>query len=362
MNDKMIKTGFACLLWAMTASVFAAAANDNALSVIAFKTQLVETNPSVTVLGQLTAQKSVALVAKVSDQIVKKHYRDGELVRKGQLLIELDAKQELAQLEEISVLVEESNKQYVRVKNIATKGNVTDSQIDERYREWKKNLAKQKVIEAQLADRQVIAPFDGKIGLSLVHEGDFVQAGTTVVTLDDQKAMLLDIALPEIYLANLQPGLLVSVESAAYPEQVFKGQITAISPQLDPVTRLVQLRALVENTDLKLQTNMVVSVKLDLPVKNQLQIPNNAILMLGDYQYVYRLKAKQDGMYQAEKVSIKTGQIGSHFTEVITGLNADDLIVSQGIMRVNRKQSIKIKGYESDQSQAELLAPLSQAK
>ena len=119
---------------------------------------------------------------------------------------------------------------------------------------------------------------------------------------------------------------------------------------------MVQVRALIDNPDGLLKSNMLVQAVINLPERSILKIPNSAILRLGDHQYVYHLKKTEEG-YQAQKVEIKTGVIESDYTEIISGLNEHDLVVSQGIMRVNSQDTVLIKALQNDHSQEELLKP-----
>jgi len=327
------------------------------VKVIAYQIEQTAIPQNLNLLGHLQASQSVILLASATDRVHKLHFREGQQVVKNQLLVELNIEEELAQLEEIKVEVEESEKQYYRVKNIEGKGMVTASLIDEKYREWKKSIAKQKVIEAQIEDRKIVAPFNGFIGLTTLTEGALIQAGSQIATLDNSQLMKLDLLVPIQYLSAMKSNLKVSVLSAAFPDRTFSGHVAIISPVLDPETRMIQVRALVENPDQLLKTNMMVQVEIDLPQRVVLQVPNSAVLMLGDHQFAYRLKEKEQGGYQFDKVVIKTGQIGAVYTEVTQGLEPEDLVISQGIMRVNSKSHILIKGLENSHSQEALLKP-----
>ena len=327
------------------------------VEVIAYQVERVPVSQNLNLLGHLQASQSASLVASATDRVQKLHFKEGQQVVKNQLLVELNIEEELALLEEIKVTVTESEKQYFRVKNIEGRGTVTAALIDEKYREWKKSIAKQKVIEAQISDRKIVAPFDGLVGFTNLTEGALVQAGSHIVTIDNSQLMKLDLRVPTHYLKEIKPNLKVVIHSPAFPNKTFQGKVSVISPRLDADTRLIQVRALVENSDQLLRTNMMVHAEINLPDRIVLQIPNSAILMLGDHQFAYRLKQKEQGGYQLQKVAIKTGNIGPVYTEVIAGLNEKDLVISQGVLRVNSQSNIQIKGLQNTSSQAELLKP-----
>lgn len=327
-----------------------------ALPVIAFETQAVSQPQQIHALGTLQASQSIQIAATVTDKIHAIHFEDGQWVRKSQLLLELNSAEELARLEQAKALSEETWLQYQRVKNVVGRGSVTQAQVDEKYREWQTAVAQRKIYEAQVADRRLYAPFEGELGLSQVAVGALVSAGEPIVTLDDTRRMKLDLLVPVKYLAHLSRGQAVSLTTSAYPERVFKGQIQAISPRIEQNVRMVQVRALVENPEHLLKTNMLVEARLQLPPQTQLQIPNSALLMIGDREFVYRLHAKGDS-YITEKIEVKSGQIGSAMTEITHGLKAGDLVVSQGVMRLKPNMTVRLKALENNHSQEALLRP-----
>ncbi|PLA74572.1 efflux transporter periplasmic adaptor subunit [Hydrogenovibrio sp. SC-1] len=319
--------------------------------------EVIETASPVkqTLLGSLEAKSSIDVVAKATDVITAIYFKEGEWVRKSALLVEQNAEEELALLEESKELEAEAKRQYDRVKGIEGKGSVTVSLIDERYRLWKTAAAKRKVIQAQVADRRIYAPFSGQLGFRQLSEGAFVTAGTKIVSLDDTSQMILDLLVPERYLSGIHLEQPIEVRTEAYRAEVFTGHVSAISPRVDPVMRMVQVRAMVDNPKAKLKTNMMVEAQLVLKAQASLKIPNSAIEMLGDRQFVYRLQPNGTESYGLEKVEIETGQKGHNLTEILQGLAAGDKIVSQGLMGISLKRPVVIKAMQTGQDQASLL-------
>lgn len=336
--------------------VTALSSKSQAVPVIAYSVKPVKIPVNIEVLGRLHAKESVDITANVTEIVQAIHFKDGEKVRKSQLLVELNSQEELALLEEAKEATEEAKRQYDRVKEIEGRGSVTRSLIDERYRLWKTTEAKRKVIQAQLADRRLYAPFSGQVGFRQLSVGALVQAGTKIVSLDDTSQMKLDLLLPSQYLSNLKIGQAVEIETASYPGRRFKGVLRAISPRVEANLRMIQARALIANPKAELKTNMMVQAFLHLPPQAKLMIPNSAILMLGDRQFVYRLKPSDaSGIYQLEKVEIETGDRKAKLTQILKGLQEGDLIVSQGLMRISLRKPVRIKAMQSGQPQDVLL-------
>lgn len=326
-------------------------------SVIAYRVVPLAIPVDIEVLGALQSNAAVNITANVTETVTKLHFEDGQQVKKGQLLVTLNSREEAALQEEAKEIAEEAKRQYDRVKEIEGRGTVTRSLVDERYRQWKAAEAKQKVIAAQLADRRLYAPFSGQLGFRQLSEGALVQSGTKIVSLDDTRHMKLDMLIPSRYLANLSLGQAVRVHSNAYPKQTFTGKISAISPRVQADLRMVQVRALVNNPKHLLKSEMLVKAFLHLPTEKELMIPNTAILMLGDRQFVYRLKAKPNrpDTFSVEQVEIDTGERRAKFTQVLSGLTEGDAIVSQGIMQLSDKKTAKVMVWQDGQKQSELV-------
>jgi membrane fusion protein (multidrug efflux system) len=124
---------------------------------------------------------------------------------------------------------------------------------------------------------------------------------------------------------------------------------------------MIQVQARIQNPEFKLKTHMLVEAQIALPPQTQLHIPNTALLMQGDHEFVYRLTPssqaqwQQNGWYEAQKIEVKSGRIGPSRTEIRSGLEPGDLVVSQGVMRVDPKTPVKIKAMQDDAAQAQLL-------
>ncbi len=325
------------------------------VSVIAYQVGIEELPQSIEVLGELKAIQSVELKANISEVVSKIHFKDGQTVAKDQLLIEFNDKQELAELKEKQISASEAKKQYYRLKNLQGRANVSESQIDEQYRTWQVLEAQINTLKTQLTDRTIRAPFSGQLGLKQFYEGAFIEQGDSLITLNNIEKMQLDLLVSERYLADISVGQKVLVTAEPYPEKEFMAQVMAISPQLDANSRMIKLRAHIDNNQHLLKTNMLVKAMIQLKSKTQLTVPNKAILMLGDHNYVYRLQASTDNRYRVEQVKVEIGEIGERRTEIVKGLRNNDIIISQGVLQVNPRKEVVIKNFENNRSQHELL-------
>lgn len=339
-------------------SVIAAPPTPPPLAVIGYEIKPITQTPSFVALGRLQAKQSVEIAATVTERVKSLHFNEGQYVKRNQLLIELDDQEERASLQEAKALSVEAQRQYQRVKEMENKGSVTVSMIDEKFRQFQTAQAQIEVVEARIADRQVRAPFDGQLGFSLISVGAMVSPGAKIITLDDTSDMYLDLYVSTQYLAQLKIGLALSTEVGSYPNLIFKGKIIAISPQLEADLRLVQVRALIPNPQGLLKTNMSVKAKIQLEPKTQLRVPNTALMMLGDHTYVYRMVAdsnSENKQFNAVRTSVTLGDTDVNSSEIISGLNTDDLVVSQGVLKLKPNSPVTLKALENNQEQADLL-------
>lgn len=324
--------------------------------IVAYDVRPVALPMSLELLGKLESNDSVDIAANVTERVKAIHFKDGQRVRKSQLLVELTSDEEFALLEETKESAAEAKRQYDRVKEIEGRGTVTRSLIDERYRQWKTAEAKRKVIQAQIADRRIYAPFAGVVGLRNISVGALVQPGTKIVSLDDTRQMRLKLLLPSRYLGDLKIGQAVTIESSAYPQRRFAGKLEAISPRLEANIRMIQALARVDNADGLLKSEMMVRAFIELPTREQLMVPNTAILMLGDRQFVYRLEpGDKETVYRLVRTEVETGERRNRMTQILSGLKSGDRVVSQGLMGISLNRPVTIKSMQDGRPQSELL-------
>lgn len=330
--------------------------------IIAFKAKN-ETQPNTLfVLGSLRAFQSTHIAAPVSERIEKVFITDGQRVSKGELLFKFNDAEEQALLKQAQLEVIETRRQHQRLLDIKDSSLVTQAQIDEKQTAWQTAIAKQKNIQVQIDDRKVLAPFKGQLGFSDISVGNQIDTGDVLVSLDDVDVMKLDVLVPARNLSDIQLNQTILARTEAYPNTTFKGRIVAVSPQLEAQSRMVKVRAHIDNSERKLKTNMMVKAQINLSEKQVVVVPNSAILMLGDHNYIYRLNPNENNTYKVEKITVKPGQVGDKYTEIKSGIAENDIVISQGVMRVKPKSTVTIKAFENDLAQEALLKPTNSNK
>jgi membrane fusion protein (multidrug efflux system) len=291
-------------------------------------------------LGTLTANESVELTASVSETISAIHFDDGERVEKGQVLIEMTNREEHAQLEEARATVNEAKRQYQRIQSLEEQGTAAKALLDERKREWETARARLAAIESRLADRLIKAPFAGVVGLRDISVGALVQPGDLITTLDDDSIMKLEFPIPGTYLEAVRPGLEIIATSRAFPGRSFSGKVKSVNSRIDPATRSVRVRALLPNPERLLKPGLLMQVVLLHNPREALVIPEEALIPLGNEQFVYTVDTS-DGN-KAVKHGIRIGGRRPGDVEVLEGLKAGDQVISHGTLKVRPGEPVNI--------------------
>lgn len=288
-------------------------------------------------IGTTYAKESVVLTASLTEHMVRINLKDGERVKKGDVLVELDTEVDKARLASAKALLEESGKQLERTQTLARRGITAETRLDERERTRDTSKADVARITAEI-DRKIIkAPFDGVLGLKRISVGMLVQPGTELATLQDISVLKLDFTVPELYMTSLKQGQDIIARTAVYPNREFKGQIATVEKRVDAVTRAVTVRAMLPNKDSELAPGMLMTVNIIRERSMVLLIPEEAVVAIGEQRYVYKL----EGGDKVKRVEIATGRRIPGFLEVTGGLNESDKIVVEGTIRVKDGSTVK---------------------
>lgn len=314
-------------------------------AVIVAKVQQASFEDRIEALGTLRANESVELTAAVTETVSALYFDDGQRVAADTLLVEMTSTEEHAQLEEAQSLLDEAARQYRRVQSLATQGTASQSLLDERRRELETARARLAAIESRLSDRLIKAPFAGVLGLRKISVGALVEPGDLITTLDDDTQMKLDLAVPNVYLGSLRPGLGVVATTRAYGERRFTGEVRSIDSRVDPVTRSVQVRVLLPNPERLLKPGMLMQVSLRKDPRETLVIPEAALMPLGREQYVL-IASPEGDLYKVERRRIVIGSRRPGEVEVIDGLNEGDWVITEGTVRVRPGQQVDVRAVD----------------
>ena len=196
-------------------------------------------------------------------------------------------------------------------------------------------VKKGEVIVALKDGKNVIADFDGKIGKREIAQG-VLGSNSLIVTLDDLKKIIIDIKIPEKYVGVLKPGLKAEIISSAF-KKAFEGRVDSISSRIDPSTRSILARILVNNSNYEIIPGQLMTVKVIYNEENQIGVPESAVTIQGNTAFVYIVNADI-----AEKRNIKIGKRNFGKVSIASGVNEGEIVISEGVSKVRDKIKVKI--------------------
>jgi len=294
-------------------------------------------------LGNARANESVDISSKTSNVVTAVRFRDGERVKRGQLLVELDDAQTRADAAAAEAAVAESERLYNRSRELMSTGALSKAQFDQLEATLKANRARLAAAEARLADTVIRAPFSGRVGLRRVSVGTLISPGDVITTLDDTSVIKLDFSVPENFLATLREGLAVRATAPAFPGRSFSGKVSSIDSRIDMNTRSVTVRALLANEDGALRPGMFLNVSLANDEREALVIPEEALTPEAEKQFVYVVA---DGKAALREVRIGQRRPGS--VEIVSGLSEGEQVIVEGTQKVRNGAPVRVTEMSAD--------------
>ena len=228
-------------------------------------------------------------------------------------------------IETFGTAIAKNSKTY-RIKKEEIQGKIN---IENRF------VKKGEAIVKLITGENIIADFEGKLGKREIAQG-VLGSNSLIITLDDLKKIIIDIKVPENYVGVLKPELKAEITSSAF-NKVFKGKIETISSRIDPSTRSILSRVIVDNSKFEIIPGQLMTVKIIYEETDEIGIPESAVTIQGNSAFVYVVNNET-----AEKKDIKIGKRNFGKVSVLSGINEGDLVISEGISKVRNKAKVKI--------------------
>ena len=283
----------------------------------------------VEAIGTANSNESVSITSRASNIVTAIHFSDGEMVKAGQVLVELDREQADADLAAAAAAFDESKSQYNRARELLATRALSRSQYEQIEATMKTNEARVASAKSKLSDTYIRAPFSGGVGMRRVSLGALINPGTVITTLDDISSIKVDFAVPESNVGRLRAGQSVTARTSAYPGRKFTGRVASVDSRVDSTTRAVTVRAIIANTDSALKPGMFLTVDLSQDRRPALSVPEEALVPEQARQFVYVV----DGA-TAHKREVTLGRREPGFAEVTAGLAAGDHVVIEGTIKL----------------------------
>lgn len=283
-------------------------------------------------VGTLRARQSVLLKPEVSGRIVKLGFVDGQPVRKGQVLVQLDDSLQAAQLQQAEAQASIAAANLKRNRELLAQSFVSASVVDQALSNLQVAEAQVALSRAQLGRMQVRAPFDGVAGIRAVNLGDYVKDGSDLVGLEDSSSLWVDFRLPERFVPQLKLGQAVELALDALPGRQFKAKVEALDTQLEANGRSLLVRAKLDGVHSELRSGLFARVRVLFAThQNALLVPEEALVPQGGKQYIIKLvPGEKGGAPTAQRLEAKIGLRLPGKVELLEGVQAGDRVVTAG--------------------------------
>jgi multidrug efflux system membrane fusion protein len=301
----------------------------------------------VTAVGDLAAVHQVNVTSDVSGRITDIMFTAGASVKAGSPLVQLFDGPEQGDLASFKAQATGAALALDRAKQLAARQFGPQSTVDSvqaTYDQANAGIAK---TEAIISQKLVRAPFDGELGVRRVEVGQFLTAGTQIVSLTDLSMLYANFTVPEKGSAALKVGQIVRVAVDAYPGRTFDGKITTIEPQVLTDTRNIRVQATIANPDRILKPGMFTSTTVVLPDRPPVvTVPETAVdyTLYGDSVFVLAEKKGDDGKTSltAVRTFVRTGDRIGGRAEILEGLKAGDRVVAVGQLKLQSGAAVAI--------------------
>ena len=244
----------------------------------------------------------------------------------GVIVKEVEKSQFYKSIETFGTAIAQNSKTY-RIKKDNVIGNL---RIENRF------VKKGEVIAALKNSNSIVADFEGKLGKREIAQG-VLGSDSLIITLDDLKIIVIDIKIPESFVGILKQGLKAEITSSAFPTKIFKGKVSSTSSRIDPSTRSILARILVNNKNFEIIPGQLMTVKIIYDEVVEIGVPESAVTIQGNTSFVYVVNNNI-----VEKRIIKTGNRNFGKISVLSGINEGDLVISEGVSKVRDKAKVKI--------------------
>jgi membrane fusion protein, multidrug efflux system len=293
--------------------------------------------PQVQAVGSLRAVRGVDVTTEIAGLVRNLRFRSGEDARAGQVLVELNADTDVAQLRALEAAADLSATVYARDKVQFEAQAISQAQLDADAADLKNRRAQAASQAATVAKKTVRAPFDGRLGITTVNPGQYLNPGDKVVTLQSLDPIYVDFRVPQEELGRVATGQNVQLSTDAFPGVRFEGKLTTIDPLVDAATRNLELEASVANPERRLLPGMFARVAVASGgTQRYLTLPQTAITYnpYGATVFVAKPAAGGAGGLTAQQTFVTLGATRGDQVAVLKGIRRGDIVVTSGQLKL----------------------------
>ncbi|MBI2394452.1 MAG: efflux RND transporter periplasmic adaptor subunit [Deltaproteobacteria bacterium] len=306
-------------------------------------------------VGSVETAKGVALSVEVPGVVSALRFESGAVVKKGDVLLELESNVERSQLQAAVARRTLAASNLARKEKLLASGTIAIAELESDQAALKTAEADAAALQAQIARKTLRAPFAGKLGIRAVNLGQYLSPGTTVTTLETSDTQFVDFTLPQQLLGEVAIGNPVRIRNGGGARDggvaatadgaivaTVDGAIVAIDPTVDPVTRSLRLRADVPDKEKKLRPGMFVEVSVVLPKKHAvISVPITAIVHASYGDSLFVVEPGETGKI-ARQQFVRTGETRGDFVAVEQGLTPGQEVVVSGAFKLRNNAKVAV--------------------
>ncbi len=306
---------------------------------------------TVTAVGSVASVKGVAVSNDAAGVVKRIGFESGQIVKEGQVLVELDTSVERAQIASAQARLALAQLNVARSRTLVASRSIAQATLDNDEAQLKAGTTDIDQINAQIARKIVRAPFAGRLGIRSVNLGQYLNPGTAVTVLEGVDAVYVDFSLPQQRLANISVGMPVRIsletkdtaDAGAASMAPMDGAISAIDPTVDSTTRQMKLRAKLPNANEALRPGMFVTVTVVLPGHAaEVVVPQTALVHASYGDSVFIVEAKAPPQKTARQQFVRIGEARGDYVSILDGVQAGQEVVTAGAFKLKNGASINI--------------------
>jgi membrane fusion protein (multidrug efflux system) len=328
------------------------------VTVSAIKVEYVPWQPQLKAVGSLRAVRGVDVTSEIAGLVQTIHFKSGDKVAAGQLLVHLNADSDMALLHSIEAAADLADTVFERDKKQYEVQAVSKATLDADAADLKVKRAQVRQ-QAAIVDKKTIrAPFAGRLGISTVNPGQYINPGDKVVTLQSLDQIYTDFYLPQQELSRIFLGQPIVVTTDTYPSRTFRGKVTAVNPKVDPDTRNFQVEATIANPRHELLPGMYVSVEVKAgAVQSYLTLPQTAVTFspYGETVFIVEESGKgPDGkpLLIVRQTFVAVGPTRGDQIAILKGINENDTVVTSGQLKLKSGSRVVINNQVQPSNEA----------
>lgn len=294
----------------------------------------------VSAIGVLEANRGVDVTTSVSGIVQQIRFESGETVAQGQVLVQLDADVERANLASAQALLKLAKADLARGQSLRSSDNISKATLEQRQSQYEVASAEVAALSAQIEKKVINAPFNGELGIRKINVGQYLDPGSAIVNIQDLSRMLVNFSISQKELSDLKAGQAVRMSTDAYPTKTFDGTITAIEPLVNQQTGMVEVQGTFNNADGLLRPGMFAKLAVLLPSRMQIVVvPQTAVSysLYGDFIYIVKDGKTDQGeaIKTVERRIVKTGERRDGKIIVDENLKAGEVVVTSGQLKLD---------------------------